>query len=119
MIFRIHIDCQLAPALEAVQYKPPHHYAADFRQKNRWRMDPGQHSDEVDIAWHEIELGAGGIWITEQEREALNITGTPDNPLHKVPEEHGGGYLAMLEVFHLLHCLVSLVVCSLDRNLGD
>lgn len=104
-------DSEIAPALEAVEYKKPQHYEAEFRQKNKWRAGPGEHSDDVDIAWHEIELGAGGIWITEQEREALNITGTAENPLHKIPEEHGGGYLAMLEVFHLLHCLVSLLPC--------
>lgn len=35
------------------------------------------------------------------------MSDSPELPFHKIPEEHGGGYLAMLEVFHLLHCLVS------------
>ncbi|KAH8204182.1 hypothetical protein TruAng_001602 [Truncatella angustata] len=39
---------------------------------------------------------------------ALNKTESPDQPWHKVPEEYGGGYLAMLEVFHLMHCLNTL-----------
>lgn len=99
-----------APAFDAIKYLPPAHYKAEFRQTNPWRAGPGEHSDDVDIAWHKIELGAGGIHLTEQEVLALNYTqdtiNDPARPLHKVPEEHGGGYLAMLEVFHLLHCLV-------------
>lgn len=31
----------------------------------------------------------------------------PLTPLHKIPDEAGGGYLGELEVFHQLHCLVS------------
>jgi len=99
-----------APAFDAIKYLPPTHYKAEFRQTNPWRAGPGEHSDDVDVAWHKIELGAGGIRLTEQEVLALNYTqdkiNDPARPLHKVPEEHGGGYLAMLEVFHLLHCLV-------------
>lgn len=96
-----------APALPAVHYLSPQLYQADFRQTNNWRAEPGVHSDKVDVAWHYIELGAGGIRLTEDEMHALNKTETPEKPWHKVPKEHGGGYLAMLEVFHLLHCLVS------------
>ncbi|KXJ97629.1 hypothetical protein Micbo1qcDRAFT_230231 [Microdochium bolleyi] len=103
---------ETAPALEAVQYLPPSHYKAEFRQTNPWRARPGEHSDAVDLAWYQIELGAGGIRLTEQEVLALNYTeemiNDPARPLHRVPEEHGGGYLAMLEVFHLLHCLNTL-----------
>lgn len=96
-----------APAFEAVKYKAPEHYNAEFRQTNKWRGPPGTHSNDVDIAWHEIELGAGGIRVTAEELKLLNMTDSPEMPFHKVPDEHGGGYLAMLEVFHLLHCLVS------------
>ncbi|KAK9412932.1 hypothetical protein SUNI508_12237 [Seiridium unicorne] len=97
-----------SPALEAVQYLDPQLYHADFRQTNKWRAKPGVHSDDVDVAWHYIELGAGGIRITEEEMLVLNKTALPEGPWHKVPEEQGGGYLAMLEVFHLLHCLNTL-----------
>lgn len=97
----------VAPALEAVKYNAPSHYNAEFRQTNKWRAPHGTHSNDVDVAWHEIELGAGGIWVTEEEVKQLNMTDSPEMPFHKIPEEHGGGYLAMLEVFHLLHCLVS------------
>ncbi|KAK0652716.1 hypothetical protein B0T16DRAFT_455058 [Cercophora newfieldiana] len=97
-----------SPALEAVRYLPPRHYDAAFRQTNPWRGPPGTHSDDIDLAWHQIELGAGGIRLTEEEVKTLNVTGTEGHPLHKIPEEHGGGYLGMLEVFHLLHCLNSL-----------
>ncbi|KAK2042649.1 hypothetical protein LZ31DRAFT_500451 [Colletotrichum somersetense] len=97
-----------SPAFEAVKYKAPDHYNAEFRQTNKWRGPPGTHSNEIDIAWHEIELGAGGIRVTEEEVKLLNMTDSPEMPFHKIPEEQGGGYLAMLEVFHLLHCLNSL-----------
>ncbi|KAK0379999.1 hypothetical protein CLIM01_02626 [Colletotrichum limetticola] len=98
----------ISPAFEAVKYKAPEHYNAEFRQTNKWRGPPGTHSNDVDIAWHEIELGAGGIRVTAEELKLLNMTDSPEMPFHKVPDEHGGGYLAMLEVFHLLHCLNSL-----------
>ncbi|KAK1975767.1 hypothetical protein LZ30DRAFT_604895 [Colletotrichum cereale] len=98
----------ISPAFEAVKYKTPDHYNAEFRQTNKWRGPPGTHSNEIDIAWHEIELGAGGIRVTEEEVKLLNMTDSPEMPFHKIPEEQGGGYLAMLEVFHLLHCLNSL-----------
>ncbi|KAL0939909.1 uncharacterized protein CTRU02_206519 [Colletotrichum truncatum] len=97
-----------SPALEAVKYQTPRHYNAEFRQTNKWRGPPGNHSNDVDLAWHEIELGAGGIWVSEDEVRLLNMTDSAELPFHKIPEEHGGGYLAMLEVFHLLHCLNSL-----------
>ncbi|KAF4921961.1 Cyclochlorotine biosynthesis protein O [Colletotrichum viniferum] len=97
-----------SPALEAIKYKTPEHYNAEFRQTNKWRGPPGNHSNAVDVAWHEIELGAGGIWVSEEEVNLLNMTDSAELPFHKIPEEHGGGYLAMLEVFHLLHCLNSL-----------
>ncbi|TDZ30043.1 Cyclochlorotine biosynthesis protein O [Colletotrichum spinosum] len=97
-----------SPALDAVQYEAPRHYNAEFRQTNKWRGPPGNHSNAIDMAWHEIELGAGGIRVTEEELKRLDMTDSPDLPFHKIPEEHGGGYLAMLEVFHLLHCLNSL-----------
>ncbi|KAF3801243.1 hypothetical protein GCG54_00005397 [Colletotrichum gloeosporioides] len=94
-----------SPALEAIKYKTPEHYNAEFRQTNKWRAPPGNHSNAVDVAWHEIELGAGGIWVSEEEVNLLNMTDSAELPFHKIPEEQGGGYLAMLEVFHLLHCL--------------
>ncbi|KAF4484243.1 Cyclochlorotine biosynthesis protein O [Colletotrichum fructicola Nara gc5] len=97
-----------SPALEAIKYKTPEHYNAEFRQTNKWRGPPGNHSNAVDVAWHKIELGAGGIWVSEEEVNLLNMTDSAELPFHKVPEEQGGGYLAMLEVFHLLHCLNSL-----------
>ncbi|KAI8298365.1 Cyclochlorotine biosynthesis protein O [Colletotrichum sp. SAR11_240] len=97
-----------SPALEAIKYKTPEHYNAEFRQTNKWRGPPGNHSNAVDVAWHEIELGAGGIWVSEEEVNLLNMTDSAELPFHKIPEEKGGGYLAMLEVFHLLHCLNSL-----------
>jgi hypothetical protein len=51
-------------------------------------------------------LGIPGIRVHEEELKKLNRP-TDLKKYHKLPEEKGGGYLAMLEVFHLLHCLVS------------
>ncbi|KAK2035488.1 hypothetical protein LX32DRAFT_1236 [Colletotrichum zoysiae] len=104
----------ISPAFEAVKYKAPDHYNAEFRQTNKWRGPPGTHSNEIDIAWHEIELGAGGIRVTEEEVKLLNMTDSPEMPFHKIPDEQGGGYLAMLEVFHLLHCLVRHILLEVQ-----
>jgi hypothetical protein len=52
---------------------------------------------------------------TEDEDGKLNVTGTMEHPLHKMPSEHREGYLAMLEMFHLLHCLVSGLARELRR----
>ncbi|KAK4083405.1 hypothetical protein Purlil1_10642 [Purpureocillium lilacinum] len=96
-----------SPAWEAVRFEP-RKYAAEFRQTNKWRGAPGEQSDAIDLAWHEIELGAGGVRLTEEDVLAFNFSGSSSNPLHKIPDSHGGGYVAMLEVFHLLHCLNTL-----------
>ncbi len=81
-------------------------------------------STEIDEAWRRISvgwskflgmeiqyvdvksLGIPGIRVYDGELKTLNRP-TDLKKYHKLPEESGGGYLAMLEVFHLLHCLVS------------
>lgn len=74
-------------------------------QTNKYRGKP---SPEIDAAWLEIGLGTPAIRLYDDDLKRLNKSDTPDRPLHRIPEEFGGGYLAMLEVFHLLHCLDSL-----------
>lgn len=55
-----------------------------------------------------IGLGTPAIRLYDEDLKQLNKSDTPDRPLHRIPEEYGGGYIGMLEVFHLLHCLDSL-----------
>ncbi|KAK8116533.1 uncharacterized protein PG998_004814, partial [Apiospora kogelbergensis] len=97
------------PALEAVSYLPPKHFDGETDQVNRYRGPPlDAPTPEIDAAWHEIGLGAPGIRLTEDDLKSLNKTDMPGRRLHKIPEEYGGGYLGLLEVFHMLHCLDSL-----------
>jgi hypothetical protein len=48
-----------------------------------------------------------GVRLHWEDIKALNksVQTDPKRPLHEIPEEYGGGYIGMLEVFHLLHCL--------------
>jgi hypothetical protein len=56
-----------------------------------------------------LNLGKPAIRLYDDDLTRLNKSDAPDKPLHRIPEEFGGGYLAMLEVFHLLHCLNALI----------
>lgn len=94
-----------APALPIITYERPKHLDAEIVQTNKYRGKP---SPEIDAAWLEIGLGTPAIRLYDDDLKRLNKSDTPDRPLHCIPEEFGGGYLAMLEVFHLLHCLNSL-----------
>ena len=94
-----------SPALPVISYLEPHHLDAEIVQTNIYRGIP---SPQIDAAWLRIGLGTPGIRLNEDDLKKLNKTDTPLRPLHKIPEEYGGGYLGMLEVFHLLHCLDSL-----------
>jgi hypothetical protein len=91
--------------LPIITYETPRHFDAEIVQKNKYRGNP---SPEIDAAWLEIGLGTPAIRLYDDDLTRLNKSDTPDRPLHRIPEEFGGGYLAMLEVFHLLHCLNSL-----------
>jgi hypothetical protein len=53
-------------------------------------------------------LGTSAIRLYDEDLKLLNKSDTPERPLHRIPEEYGGEYIAMLEVSHLLHCLDSL-----------
>ena len=76
---------------------------AEIMQTNKYTGTP---SPEIDAEWAKIGLDPPGIRLDEEDVRRLNKSDMPGRPLHKIPEEFGGGYLAMLEVFHLLHCLV-------------
>jgi hypothetical protein len=88
--------------LPIITYENPKHFDAEIIQTNRYRGKP---SPEIDAAWLEIGLGTPAIRLYEDDLRRLNKSDTRDRPLHRIPEEFCGGYLAMLEVFHLLHCL--------------
>ncbi|KAK8859011.1 Tat pathway signal sequence [Apiospora arundinis] len=98
-----------SPALEAVSYLPPEHFDAEIDQTNKYRGLPLEApTPEINAAWQEIGLGAPGIRLTEDDLKTLNKTDTPGRRLHRIPDEYGGGYLGLLEVFHMLHCLDAL-----------
>lgn len=88
-----------------ITYQKPEHLNGEIVQKNKYRGLP---TPEIDAEWLKIGLGTPAIRLYDEDIKLLNKSGTPDRPLHHIPEEYGGGYLAMLEVFHLLHCLNSL-----------
>lgn len=96
-----------SPALPILTYLPPAHLDAEIDQKNKFRGPP---SPEIDAEWVRIGLGTPAIRLFDSDLALLNKS-TPEDPmrpLHRIPEEYGGGYIGMLEVFHLLHCLDSI-----------
>jgi hypothetical protein len=101
----IHKLIFIAPALPIITYQEPKHLDAEIVQTNKYRGKP---TPEIDAEWLKIGLGTPAIRLNDDDLKRLNKSDTRDRPLHRVPEEFGGGYLAMLEVFHLLHCLNSL-----------
>ncbi|KAF2647965.1 hypothetical protein K491DRAFT_583414, partial [Lophiostoma macrostomum CBS 122681] len=98
-----------APAIETIQYDEPAFFKGDIVQTNKWRGELGKRpSHEVDKAWDDIGVGIPGIRISAEELKRLGkkmVDGTRYQ--HEIPDEEGG-YVAMLEVFHMLHCLDEL-----------
>ena len=88
-----------------VTHEKPKHLDAEIVQTNKYRGKP---SPEIDAEWLKVGLGTPAIRLYDEDLKHLNKSDTADRPLHRIPKEFGGGYLAMLEVFHLLHCLNSL-----------
>ena len=53
-----------------------------------------------------VRIGVLALRVYKDELQTLNrLRGTKN--YHRLLEDTSGGYLAMLEVFYLLHCLVS------------
>lgn len=91
----------------------PKHYDGEIFQTNKYRTAPRVYPKEIDEAWGVIGGGVGVLRLYENEVNQLRIKeDDPFRPLHQVPDEEGG-YAGVLEVFHLLHCLVS---CSFERD---
>lgn len=97
----------IAPALPAVKYKKPEHFKAEVFQTNAFRGPQGQRPPkEVDELWNNVGVGMPGLRLSGEEVKGLGkelVDGTKSQ--HAMPDGKGG-YIAMLEVFHMLHCLV-------------
>lgn len=58
--------------------------------------------------WDSITKRSAAIRLYDEDLVKLEKKDDdPLRPFHRIPEENGGGYAGMLQVFHLLHCLVS------------
>lgn len=71
----------------------------------------GDLSDEVDENWNQI---VEDRYFSVSEAEAIEAWG---DRRHEYVDEELGGYTAGLDVFHTLHCLVSLAVSELQGTL--
>lgn len=71
-----------------------------------------KHPHEI-VRTDQVSSVLPGPTLTISE-EDLRLIGkySSANATVKIPERYGGGYLATLEVFHNLHCLVRLVFLS-------
>ncbi|KAL8387061.1 hypothetical protein RB595_010185 [Gaeumannomyces hyphopodioides] len=87
-----------SPALEAVEYVSLDFDNA-FNSTSKYRGPP---TPEVEQAWHNLTF-KHAVEIPEDKISALNRS-EKDN-LHHVPPDVGTGYVALIEVFHQLHCL--------------
>jgi hypothetical protein len=103
-----HWILHIAPALPAVTYKKPEFFKADVFQTNAFRGPQGQRPPkEVDELWDSVGVGMPGLRLSGEEVKGLGkklMNGSKTQ--HAMPDGKGG-YIAMLEVFHMLHCLVS------------
>src|SRR5438876_8459147 len=56
----------------------------------------------------------GGVRIPPEKMHLLNRT-LDEEDWRMVPDEAGGGYVALLDVFHQIHCLVSQLYLRLPE----
>lgn len=87
-----------SPALEAIEYIE-YDFAAEFNSTNIYRGPP---TPEREDAWFNLTY-KHAVEIPEDKIAELNRS--PADNLKHVPEDVGTGYVAILEVFHQLHCL--------------
>ncbi|KAG1810546.1 uncharacterized protein BJ212DRAFT_1279090, partial [Suillus subaureus] len=63
----------------------------------------GSPSPEINAAWDRMSLNARPVRMT---LEQLLRTGEKPSPaMTRYPDEYGGGYMAIVEVIHQLHCI--------------
>lgn len=106
-----------APALEAVEYID-YDFAAEFNSTNKYRGPP---TAEREDAWFNLTYSETSLEYSSRNTPDLPTEHAMEIPADKiaslnrseadnlkhVPEEVGTGYVAIIEVFHQLHCLVS------------
>lgn len=119
-----------AMALHFRQIEFPHElvWSSSLQPKTRWAklngrlMEPspyrGRPSQPIDDAWNRytwnkwFDGGSVALGVTEEaiKRSRKFSEGEWANSTARLDEANGGGYLATLEIFHQLHCLVSGVI---------
>ncbi|KAG1813502.1 uncharacterized protein BJ212DRAFT_1365326, partial [Suillus subaureus] len=89
-----------SPANEAIEYVGIIRFNGTLGTPSIYRGPP---SPEINAAWDRISLDARPVRMT---LEQLLRTGEKPSPsMARYPDEHGGGYMASVEVIHQLHCL--------------
>ena len=73
--------------------------------------------DSVSHIFLEKNLTNNPVGVFSIDQDALNRVGGWKHSV-KLPEESGGGYMAYLEVFHLLHCVVRFSQERSDNQAG-
>jgi hypothetical protein len=96
-----------SPGLDAVQYESQV-FRGSLYHHSAWKGTP---RPELDALWHRVGQ-VGSISITDEEVRRLGKD--PDYTI-RWPEVYGGGHVASVEVFHHLHCLVSIRLQALRR----
>lgn len=87
-----------SPLLDSIEYIE-YDFAAEFNSTNKYRGPP---TPEREDAWYNLTY-KHAVEIPADKIAELNRT-EADN-LKRVPEDVGTGYVAIIEVFHQLHCL--------------
>ncbi|KAF2092600.1 hypothetical protein NA57DRAFT_16571, partial [Rhizodiscina lignyota] len=91
-----------APAIKAIEYQNVN-YNGGINTTNEFR-GYGPPTPIIDDAWSAISLRVSGFRIFEEDFSKMGKR-VDEKPWHKLPDEKGGGYVGMIEAFHLLHCL--------------
>ncbi|KAG1741002.1 hypothetical protein EDB19DRAFT_1707297 [Suillus lakei] len=100
-----------SPANEAIESIGIVKFNGSFGATSIYRGSP---SPEIDSAWDRISFNARPIRMT---LEQLLRTGEKPSPsMVRYPDEHGGGYMATIEIIHQLHCVNMLRKASWDDH---
>ena len=95
----------VGPAWEAIKWEP-RLFESQIEASNSFKGPP---RPELDEAWNKL-LGPTSIRVSKETLDRINRT--------SVPLLDGSGYMAGLDVYHQLHCLVSFAG-PLALTLGD
>jgi hypothetical protein len=105
-LFTTRLTLFSAPAREIVRKVDSRRYDGEIFQTNKYRAAPGVYPESIDKAWTAIGGGVRVLRLDGEEVRKIGVTDDdPFRPFHIIPDEEGG-YAGVLEVFHLLHCLV-------------